>query len=214
MDWQQVVLMFVTLTISLTFHEAAHALFALLGGDRTAYHSGQVSLNPLPHMQREPFGMVILPLLGLMLSNGSMCLGFASTPIDAYWAARNPRRAALMSAAGPLANVLLAAIAFVVLWFIGRPDTDTELAVRRIAGAFLLLNLLLAVFNCIPLRPLDGSGVLTGLFPPLRRFYDTIDNIPYSMIVTFVLLLQVLPYLFWPVFFAVDRLLPFPLHLG
>lgn len=209
-----IILLFVTLIISLTVHEAAHALFALLGGDRTAYQAGQVTLNPIPHMRREPFGMVALPLLSLFLSQGTMCFGFAHAPIDARWAYHNPKKAALMSAAGPLSNLLLAAIAFAVLWFIGRPDGDIEHGVRRIASVFLLLNLLLAIFNVIPLPPLDGAGVVTGLWPRARGVYDAIQRIPYSGIVIFVLLIQVLPHLFWPVFDAVDRQLPFPTRFG
>jgi len=213
-NWELIILLFVTLIISLTVHEAAHALFALLGGDRTAYQAGQVTLNPIPHMRREPFGMVALPLLSLFLSGGTMCFGFAHAPIDARWAYHNPKKAALMSAAGPLSNVLLATLAFAVLWFIGKPESDAANAIRRIASVFLLLNLLLAVFNVIPLPPLDGAGVVTGLWPRMRRVYDAIQRIPYSGIVIFVLLIQVLPYLFWPVFDAVDRLLPFPTRFG
>ena len=98
MDWTGIALFYVTLIISLTAHEAAHALFAMLGGDRTAYYAGQVTLNPIPHMQREPFGTIVLPLLVLLMSNGSMCFGFAHAPIDPIWAYHNPRKAALMSA--------------------------------------------------------------------------------------------------------------------
>lgn len=210
MDWQLVVLLFVTLIISLTVHEAAHALFAYLGGDRTAYYGGQMTLNPIPHMQREPFGMLVLPILSLLLSNGTSCFGFAHAPIDPYWAARHPRKAAMMSAAGPLANALLAAIAFAVLWAIGRPDGDAAEAVFKIARIFLLLNILLAVFNVIPLPPLDGAGVVAGLYPPAQRLYDSIQRIPYSGIVIFVLLINVLPYLFLPVYRAVAGLLPYP----
>lgn len=214
MNWEMVFLLFVTLIISLTVHEASHALFALHGGDRTAYHAGQVTLNPIAHMRREPFGMVALPILSLLMSQGSMCFGFAHAPIDARWAYDNPKKAALMSAAGPLSNLLLAAIAFTILWFIGRPESDTAEAIRRIAKVFLLLNLLLTIFNLIPLPPLDGAGVVQGLVPSLRGLYDHIQRIPYSTIVIFVLLIQVLPYLFWPVFDAVDRLLPYPTRFG
>ena len=214
MNWEAMILLFVTLIISLTVHEAAHALFALWGGDRTAYYAGQVTLNPLPHMQREPFGMLVLPLLSLYLSNGGMCFGFAHAPIDPHWAYRNPRKAALMSAAGPLANLALAATAFAVLWLIGRPEGDTTEAIRRIASTFLLLNLLLMVFNLIPLPPLDGAGVVSGLFPRARGTYEAIQRIPYSGIVIFVLLIQALPHLFWPVFDLVDGWLPHPVRFG
>jgi Zn-dependent protease len=208
MDWEAMILLFVTLIISLTAHEAGHALAALWGGDRTAYFAGQVTLNPIPHIRREPFGMVVLPLLTLYLSKGTMCFGFAHAPIDPIWAYHNPRKAALMSAAGPFANVLLAAIAFAVLWIVGRPESDAEDAVRRIAGAFLMLNVLLAVFNLFPVPPLDGAGVVSGLVPAARRFYDAWNRIPYIGIVTFVALIQVVPYVFRPVMQTILRWLP------
>jgi Zn-dependent protease len=211
MDWQLVIIMFVTLIISLTVHEAAHGLFAHLGGDSTAYEAGLVTLNPLPHMQREPVGMVVLPLVMLYISNGSMCFGGASAPIDPYWAAKNPKKSALMSAAGPLANVLLAAIAFAVLYYIGKPEGDSEVAVRNIARTFLLLNLLLAIFNLIPHPPFDGSGVISGLFPTTQRVYDSFRRLPYSSILALLVAWALLPHLFFPAYAAVGDWLPYPL---
>ena len=98
-------------------------------------------------MQREPFGMVALPILMLVVSGGKWCFGYAHAPIDPVWAYRHPKKAALMSAAGPLANLLLATIMFIVLYSIARPDGDTMIAIRKIAGVFLFLNLVLFVFN-------------------------------------------------------------------
>lgn len=209
MNWDVLVLQFVVLIISLTFHEASHAWLAKLGGDLTPYRSGQVTLNPLPHMQREPFGMVLLPLITLFSSEGRMCLGFAHAPFDPYWASRHPKRAALMSLAGPLANIFLAAVAFVVLWFIARPDSDAERTVGKIAIAFLRLNLFLALLNLIPLPPLDGAGVVRGLFPRAGRVLDTIENIPYSTLIVLVLVSLYLGEPFWRLFFEVDSWLPY-----
>ena len=90
---------------STTLHEAAHAWAAMRGGDLTAYHGGQVSLDPLPHIRREPFGMVALPLLGVLIAGWPF--GYASAPYDPKWALAHPRRAALMALAGPAANMLL-----------------------------------------------------------------------------------------------------------
>jgi Zn-dependent protease len=208
-DWTELVLSFVTLIVSLTFHEAAHAWLAMLGGDRTAYESGQVTLNPVPHMRREPFGMVLLPLITLLMSNGRWCFGYAHAPYDSYWAARHPKRAALMSLAGPLANVFLAAVAFGVLWYVDVPNGNAETAVRTIATKFLLLNLLLALFNLIPLPPLDGAGVVRGLVPATNRAYAAIEAIPYSSLVVFVLLANFIGELFVPVYVTVDRWLPY-----
>ena len=211
MNWENAILMFVTLIISLTVHEAAHALVAMWGGDRTAYFGGQVTLNPLPHMQREPFGMLVLPLIALGLSHGMSTFGYAHAPYDPVWAWHNPRKAALMAAAGPLANVLLAAIAFAVLWFVGRPDSGTEEAVRRIAGLFLYMNVLLAVFNVIPVPPLDGASIVASLVRPTRKLYDALQRIPYSSIVILVLLFNYAGDLIMPVFRAVNSWLPWPL---
>src|SRR5438128_135858 len=101
--------------VAITFHEAAHALVAKLLGDPTAYYGGQVTLNPLPHMQREPFGTIIMPVLSFVFSGGRSMIGWASAPYDPYWGVRYPRRAALMAAAGPLANLLLAVVAAVAI---------------------------------------------------------------------------------------------------
>jgi Zn-dependent protease len=208
-NWELAILLFVTLIISLTVHEAAHALVAKWGGDLTAYYGGQVTLNPLPHIQREPFGMLVLPIIALGLSGGTSTFGFAHAPYDPIWAYHHPRKAAWMAAAGPLANVLLAAIAFAVLAFIARPESGTEEAVRRIARQFLYLNVLLAVFNAIPVPPLDGASVVSGLVPASRKLYDAWNRIPYSGIVVFVLMINFMGRLIDPVYLAVDELLPY-----
>src|SRR3954462_7566544 len=92
-------LWFVAFLFSTTVHEAMHALAALRGGDPTAYHGGQVSLSPISHIRRERVGMLIVPLLTALTQGWAM--GWASTPYDPRWAARYPRRAAVMAAAGP-----------------------------------------------------------------------------------------------------------------
>src|SRR6185503_4111775 len=97
---------YVAFLFSATAHEAAHAWAAKLGGDLTAYHGGQVSLDPRPHIRREPVGMVVLPILSTILSGWP--LGFASAPYDPHWALRHPRRAGWMAVAGPAANILIA----------------------------------------------------------------------------------------------------------
>lgn len=214
MNLENALLWFVAVIVSLTFHEAAHALFAKLGGDLTAYHGGQVTLNPIPHMRREPFGMVVLPILSLLLSNGQSCMGFAHAPFDPAWAQRHPKRAALMAAAGPLSNLLLAAVAFAVLWAIGRPSGNEAEAIRRIAGTFLMLNLLLFLLNLFPLPPLDGHSVVQGLLPRTRAFYDRLAAIPSFGLVVLILAIYLLPEVFWPVFFEVTTWLPHPYFPG
>ena len=169
------VVWFLVFIISVTVHEGAHALTAYLGGDPTAYHAGQVSLNPVPHMKQEPFGMVILPLIGVF--SVGWPIGFASTPYDPAWEQRYPRRAAWMAAAGPGANLALAiaAVAFlrmgVGLELFGAPDSvsfpelvygHTQFAdnLGRFLSMLAFLNAFLCLFNLIPFPPLDGAAMI------------------------------------------------------
>jgi Zn-dependent protease len=171
---------YIVLLLSLTVHEAAHAWAALRGGDPTAYLGGQVSLDPRPHIRREPLGMVIAPLAIWFLSKGAYTFGWASTPLDPRWAYVHPKRAAAMAAAGPLANLALVVLGGALLrlgvelgWFLPRPVSAMELAQAASGGIaagaipvlswMFSLNLILFVFNLIPVPPLDGASVV-GLF--------------------------------------------------
>ena len=100
---------YVAFLFSTTCHEAAHALVAKLGGDETAALGGQVSLNPVPHMRREPWGMIVIPIFSY-ISMGAM-FGWASAPYDPLWERRHPRRSGWMALAGPAANFTLMFIA-------------------------------------------------------------------------------------------------------
>jgi Zn-dependent protease len=175
---------YVAFLFSVTFHEAAHAWTAWRGGDPTAYHGGQVSLDPLPHIRREPFGTVVLPGLSYLL--GGWMIGWASTPYDPFWAERHPRRAAWMALAGPVANlalVLIAALAIrlgIAIHWLAQPTSVTFTHVVAAAAPGVLggvatllsilfsLNLVLCLFNLMPMPPLDGSGVLALFMRPER----------------------------------------------
>lgn len=219
-DLTAALLFYVVLLVSLVVHEAAHALFAYLGGDRTAYVGGQVTLNPIPHIQREPFGTVILPLLSLFMSSGRFCMGFAHAPYDPMWARFHPRRAALMAAAGPLANLTLAALAFVLIKILVAADvanvtgqfleidrivrpldapTGAVAAACRILSVFLGLNVLLATLNLYPVPPLDGAAVLEGLFPKLGVVYDFIRREPTIMLLCMFGVWYTMGPVIWPV---------------
>jgi Zn-dependent protease len=167
---------YVVFLLSTTCHEAAHAFAAKLGGDLTAFHGGQVTLDPIPHIRREPFGMVLFPILSYAL--GGWMMGWASAPYDPFWAHRYPRRAAWMSLAGPGANftlTILAALAIHAGIWMGvflHPESAnfTHIAVAAKPGAaegaatllsvMFSLNLLLGAFNLIPVPPLDGFGAI------------------------------------------------------
>ena len=175
------VVFYLVFLFSTVLHEAAHAWTAMRGGDPTAYHGGQVSLDPRPHMRREPFGMIMLPLISLAASG--WIFGYASAPYDPRWAEQHPKRAALMSLAGPASNLLLVLAAWIVIrggtafgWFAAPMSIGFDRIVEAPGGGLLgvlalvlsvifSLNLLLAVFNLIPFPPLDGSGVLPVVLP-------------------------------------------------
>jgi Zn-dependent protease len=215
--------------LALTCHEAGHALIARWGGDDTAYLSGQVTLNPWPHIRREPFGTVLVPILTYFTGSTRWMMGWASAPYDPAWEERHPRRAALMSAAGPAANFLLFGIAFAVLkagllsgvWVVPHAD---ELALDRLvaaapgaagildaAGRFLSvvmgLNLILGVFNLLPFPPLDGIAVLAGLASPVRTLYQRMRAMPAVAIVGVIVAWRISPYVVGPVLRAAVRAL-------
>ncbi len=179
LDSQQLVLgiaWYVVFLFSTTCHEAAHAWAARRGGDPTAYLGGQVSLDPRPHIRREPFGTVVVPILSFVL--GGWMVGWASTPYDPRWAEAYPRRAAWMSLAGPAANFTLVLVSGIlvrvgiaigvlappVLPGLGQVavahGSQWWASVALLVSVFFTLNLLLFVFNLLPLPPLDGSGAL------------------------------------------------------
>lgn len=167
---------YVTFLLCTTLHEAAHAWAAKLGGDLTAYEGGQVSIDPMPHIRREPIGMVVLPLISLFVSGWPF--GYASAPYDPYWAERYPKRAALMALAGPASNLLTAVVAGILIrvgYGFGVFELPGSIGVVSVAigtseGVWSVLalflsmlfsmGLILAVFNMLPIPPLDGSVVL------------------------------------------------------
>lgn len=146
---------FVAFLFSTTCHEAAHALVAKIGGDSTAALGGQLSLNPIPHIRRAPFGMVVVPLLSFFLWQGM--IGWANAPYDPLWERRHPRRSAWMALAGPAANFTLMLLAVLALRIGLHYDLFSFDPVTGKAGfSFLILNivfrlnLLLGTFNLIP----------------------------------------------------------------
>jgi Zn-dependent protease len=213
-------LWYVVFLLAITCHEAAHALAAYLGGDETAYLGGQVTLNPLPHVMREPIGTVLVPLLSFTQLGWMM--GWASAPYDPLWADRHPRRAGLMAAAGPAANLLLALIALIVLKVglsagIWAPSVtefyeldrlvDTNPGydriwdgVGRFCSVMLSLNYLLMWFNLLPVPPMDGAAVLTGLVAPLREPMERFRAVPFSGLIGILLAWWLFGKIFWPLY--------------
>jgi Zn-dependent protease len=217
-------LWFAAFLFSTTVHEAMHALAAYRGGDATAYLGGQVSLSPLPHIRREPIGMLVVPLVTAFTLGWAV--GWASTPYDPAWAARHPRRAASMAAAGPAGNLLIALVAFGALRlglatgvFAAPHRVNFHHLVDAANGSALLmglgelltvllvLNILLFVFNMLPVPPLDGASAITGVLPErVALLVRAVNANPAISMLGLFIAWQVFPQFARPLFAAVLRL--------
>lgn len=214
---------FAAFLFSTTVHEAMHAFAAWRLGDPTAYQGGQVSLNPAPHVAREPIGMLVLPLI-TSLTQG-WAIGWASCPYDPVWARRYPGRAAVMAAAGPAGNLIIAVVALVVLriglgveYFVAPEhvsfDSIAQLAavegpsfITTVLSVLLVMNVFLCAFNLLPLPPLDGAAILNGFLPERHalRLMELQSNAMMSMI-GLVVAWQIFPFITDPLFSILLRL--------
>jgi len=169
---QQIAIWALPVLLAITLHEAAHGFAALRLGDDTAYRLGRVTLNPLKHI--DPFGTVIMPGL-LLLSGAPFLFGYAKPVPVNFRRLRDPKRdMVLVAAAGPGMNLALALASVILLRFWLETAGTGEGWAPETLQASLILNLVLAVFNMIPLPPLDGGRVAVGLLPrslaiPLAR---------------------------------------------
>jgi Zn-dependent protease len=169
-DLSEGLIWYVVFLLLIAFHEFAHEFTAMKMGDLTVYESGHVSLNSIPHMNREQCGTMIIPIGSFVL--GGLMIGWASTPYDREWAYTHPKKSAAMSAAGPISNfilLLLSALlihagilldffrAYEIVWIssiVESADSGVFVLLAKIPSIMFSLNLILFIFNMIPYRRL------------------------------------------------------------
>jgi Zn-dependent protease len=196
----------VPVLLGITVHEVSHGWVASLLGDKTALMLGRLTLNPLKHV--DPLGTILIPGLLLLLKAGFI-FGYAK-PVPVTWQnLRNPKRdMALVAAAGPAANLLMA-IGWALLMRVGLLLGDAGLALTLMGVAGIFINTVLMVLNLLPLPPLDGGRVLTGLLPgPWAYRLSRIE--PYGFFILIALLFTgLLGLILWPLIsFVMSLLVP------
>lgn len=165
MDIATIIISIAILVFSVVIHEVAHGLAALSQGDQTAKIMGRLTLNPIKHI--DPFGSIILPLLCAILPGG-IILGWAKPVPVNFNALRSGKRGeALVAFAGPFSNMVLAVVAG--LFIRGFTGTLPDPAIYALE-IVLITNLVLAVFNLVPIPPLDGSRILSAILPYKARY--------------------------------------------
>ena len=195
------------LVMSVVIHEVAHGYAALWQGDVTAKYAGRLTLNPIKHL--DPFGSVILPLLMALLP-GNLIFGWAKpVPYNPYNLKNQRWGELIVAAAGPISNVIIALVFGLLIRFspvLGLPNSFVE-----ISFTVVLINLVLAVFNLIPIAPLDGSKILYSLLPAdkAQAFANFTNRYSIFLIIFFIFVLW--QFVIYIVFFLAQILTGIPL---
>ena len=187
------IISFGLLLVAMTVHEFSHAFTAYLLGDRTAKSAGRLTLNPLAHI--DPIWTLVIPIMLYVSSGGRFIFGAAKPVPVNYWALRDPKKDMFwVGVSGPLSNIIFAFLLSLLLRLIPLPE-----ALFFIFSHLILINLVLGVFNLMPIPPLDGSRVVASLLPQeLSRQYLAVE--PYGFIILMVLIWTgFFGYFVWPV---------------
>ena len=201
---QKIAIWVMPVLLAITVHEVAHGWIASRLGDKTALMMGRLTLNPLKHV--DPMGTILVPGLMMLLQSGFI-FGWAK-PVPITWQnLKHPKRdMALVAAAGPISNLLMG-VAWALVIRLGLMLGESGLALVYMGIAGIFINTLLMVLNLLPLPPLDGGRVMTGLLPgPWAYKFSLIE--PYGFFILIALLFSgVLGVILWPLISLVLGLL-------
>ncbi len=206
MDLSLTIFQVIVLIFSAVVHEVSHGFMAERLGDPTARLAGRLTLNPLKHL--DPMGSVILPLM-LSLIPGGVIFGWAKpVPYNPYNLKDPEKGAAMIAAAGPLSNFGIAIGMSVIYRLLGLSTDSVLLILQSLIGFIVLINIALAVFNLIPIPPLDGAKVATAILPNSAGGFKSFfrENNPYGWVILIFFIFVGMSFLS-PIIYAIAHLL-------